>query len=1180
MDDQDHRRIHTPGHESHGVHLCHKCGWPFPNPHPSAKHRRAHKRICGTIEGYKLFDSEGHPHSNASDDSDDDHKAPSSKPTTEMSKNEKGGGGIGEKLKRSEDEVFSDAVADFSDGGLSSDSANNAEKFDRKDPKLSELSENKGFDAGSVSQLIVKSSEDLQMPNPETSKTEEVEAGKPSELPGQPSGFVVEPSSFSDSDLKTEASTVVRSDDSLGISINSHHSTVEAMSDVIPETGKYVTDSNLSSVAETNLKGMDGIESDREMVEIAKSSSNVDEINEKSSKIEVSDEVTYNVANEISDKSSKIEVSDEVTSSGEMADEAATLDKKYNADFSSVGPPDNARHSDADSVADTNASTNVVQMESKHKLESATSTDPVNPFQENGGGNDVFTLSNPDLAHSQSEFENCKGLEGGVAVQNPLSSYSSESLKLGDDDLKVTSSVTEECRYNSKSNQLTEEKEVLSEEIKQGCINSEPMVEVTAEEHAGVSPAKHTVDGDKTLIEIEASEDSMKSEINKAYAVGSSEELGSDDVGKNLQHKNLLEGSVIVSADDFEDFKDCEEEISRKSFNSLHSSEAFEVKEDGLKDTIDEENHSDFKSSQLSKESETVSPDVHVSDDIIKQEQVRYESHVEEALAEEQAVVYPVTLTAESNPRSDEIRAFMNTVDTEKNESHVSDFSVEQKIDDACKSSQEKGFPEDGVVASSKENLQNLSTDSSPGQTSVVNRDGTSHCEEKRNDLDGVVLNSKFKGGDGESDVEIKVGTFQPSDLLPLEGKTSGDLFKSDDASETGNTEKCDKNDSQGLGASLVKNALSPNSGSTPFESQIVSEDVMDGQARKPVSGIKEGTQGDEIINNCKVPEEFNTVSGTYSHSPQAQDTELSKAVEKHDRELPPHSHLDTHQSAQSFPVVEDNMAVEPRGEASGTSVVTASDRNDGNSSVKFGSSAIDASVDSGSRCDSLEGNWGSVSVLSVQSDAPAIMEGEALSSAEAGKSNWNSSKAATQGPLSEKPDLFEPPSFMTLVEHDPKAAASECQKGHNPQQQNPTSPQAGWFPTLTQVVNDSQGRKKNEEIIAKVTNWSTRKQSSTPLKSLLGEAANSNKPKSPKLEENQVSPKNGNVATDNGSGLTTVNSILGPESPAVQAARDEAGKEWNSPARYPADIKREKRKVKSRPYWVQFVCCSSVDPR
>ena len=69
------------GQESHGVYLCHKCGWPFPNPHPSAKHRRAHKRVCGKVEGYKLVHSEGSTHSAVSDDdehpSDDDHKTPS-----------------------------------------------------------------------------------------------------------------------------------------------------------------------------------------------------------------------------------------------------------------------------------------------------------------------------------------------------------------------------------------------------------------------------------------------------------------------------------------------------------------------------------------------------------------------------------------------------------------------------------------------------------------------------------------------------------------------------------------------------------------------------------------------------------------------------------------------------------------------------------------------------------------------------------------------------------------------------------------------------------------------------------------------------------------------------------------------------------------------------------------------
>jgi len=51
--------------------------------------------------------------------------------------------------------------------------------------------------------------------------------------------------------------------------------------------------------------------------------------------------------------------------------------------------------------------------------------------------------------------------------------------------------------------------------------------------------------------------------------------------------------------------------------------------------------------------------------------------------------------------------------------------------------------------------------------------------------------------------------------------------------------------------------------------------------------------------------------------------------------------------------------------------------------------------------------------------------------------------------------------------------------------------------------LNESQGRKKNEEIIAKVTNWSTGEQhpslrspQHTPLKSLLGKASMETKSK------------------------------------------------------------------------------------
>ncbi|XP_027081855.2 uncharacterized protein, partial [Coffea arabica] len=122
MDVQDHKKTPSSagGHEGHGVHVCHKCGWPFPNPHPSAKHRRAHKRVCGKVEGYKLVDSETDHISDDDHLSDDDIvKTPSPKMEKGSVKEVGSGAGIGLKSSKSEDDVFSDAVTEFSDSGIS-----------------------------------------------------------------------------------------------------------------------------------------------------------------------------------------------------------------------------------------------------------------------------------------------------------------------------------------------------------------------------------------------------------------------------------------------------------------------------------------------------------------------------------------------------------------------------------------------------------------------------------------------------------------------------------------------------------------------------------------------------------------------------------------------------------------------------------------------------------------------------------------------------------------------------------------------------------------------------------------------------------------------------------------------------------------------------------------------------
>ncbi|XP_043710469.1 uncharacterized protein LOC122659420 [Telopea speciosissima] len=119
MDSQDHRKNHTTGHESHVAHVCPNCGWPFPNPHPSAKLRRAHKKVCGTLEGYKLTDAEHKAQLDVAGEdqlSDEDQKASENSELGELKSNENGKNGIlKSKSSRSEEEVFPDAVAELGD---------------------------------------------------------------------------------------------------------------------------------------------------------------------------------------------------------------------------------------------------------------------------------------------------------------------------------------------------------------------------------------------------------------------------------------------------------------------------------------------------------------------------------------------------------------------------------------------------------------------------------------------------------------------------------------------------------------------------------------------------------------------------------------------------------------------------------------------------------------------------------------------------------------------------------------------------------------------------------------------------------------------------------------------------------------------------------------------------------
>ncbi|BAT74426.1 uncharacterized protein HKW66_Vig0002540 [Vigna angularis] len=1095
MDNQDQRRIETAGHDSHAVHLCHKCGWPFPNPHPSAKHRRAHKKICGTIEGYKLSVSEGQHNLNGSDDehvSDDDHKTPglvlSVSNSLETGNNEKGSAGNGEKFIRSEDEVFSDAVADFSDSGSnpdikerlqdSLDAGADMEMVDIKGPKFSGISKDKDLNAADMSPLIDKSTNDSQTQNPNILQNESFGVGNTVGLQGQLSGPIVDPLSGSTADLRTEESATVDSEVFLGFSSDSPPGKAEAMPDILSVKNIYavenVTDCSLmSATKKTNLEGKNEINSAGDVVEIEESSAYiVGETCEALSNMIVSDVVreehqagdgavrveekngavsNYNrdtveivepsdSVGKMSEEVSKIVVSDEVSVDHQVGDEAVNLEEKNEAESVSLLSPDSLPLKLNSTVI-----TDDSQVESAYVVQFATSNDDkILPANGEGNANvDLLPTCNDkpdDGAHSQSAYEDFKDHKG-VAYQNPFL-HSSESLKYEGDD--INDRVTKENKFHNIS-QLSEKSEVIS--------------------------------------------------------------LNIDVIGSSMGMESL--------------------------------------------------------------NSEPTSKEMH---------------------AEDYTDVSTVKLTVESYQTQDEIVPSMNAMKTKENESHMIHFSEVHGTDDAGKNYAQKSLPEGSLMGPSNENQREVSFGSAISETvSVINViDSPNHH---------VASDGKVIRATGEDAIEIILKDLQPDDILQSEDKLSEDLFEHDGADKSNAANELGENvqghvlHAQYKESPIVADTSLPKSATNHFESPIISESsdmVLDRPVNKssgtkcrdisPLLGAQRDTKEDEINVNIKLNEEYNKSVDTSTESHHAQDAGLLvKAAEDLARKYT--------SPLTAEPDSEDNPDGEPCKEVPGISVVPVQDQT--NNLFKHGSSRVDASVDSGSRCDSLEGNWGSVSVLSMQSDAPAVIDAETLSSTgllaltEAGKPNLNNSKAAPERQQSDQSEMFEPPSFMTLVEPmqvSPKATASEVQRGQNPQQSDSTS-QAGWFPTINQVVGESQERKRNEEIIAKVTNWSTSKEH-TPLKSLLGEAAHSNKPKSPKSVENSGAEKTSKVSEKNGSGLTTVNSILGPESPAAQVVKGEVAKEWNSPARYPADIKREKRKVKSRPYWIQLVCCTSVGPQ
>ncbi|XP_019174381.1 PREDICTED: uncharacterized protein LOC109169923 isoform X4 [Ipomoea nil] len=990
MENQDHKATVSSGHASHGVHLCHKCGWPFPNPHPSAKHRRAHKKVCGTIEGYKLTESEA-THLAISDDehpSDDDPRTPSPKVNNKSLKE----AAASFKSTRSEDELFSDAMTEFSD------SAHHNPVMDEGLEAAIKLGKHAQKFPGGDELPKVDAPTDASKPLDDPLKTSQL--GDPQLL-----GSEVKP-------LDATTPFGSKSKDSIGLNEPSGQQLdVAPILENIKATGEEVVMSNemkdicVQENEHANAGEIlaDAVESSRD---IAPLQSRLSESDSVKTAVQEGEEKTSSLSQK--EEVESVEAENKVSSSSSLEPELLE------------GARDTPGH---------------IILESKSNGEDVKIPCPLDQnsdqCQADGNASEVVSLDRKLEPSDELETKMGGKDESGVFLQvSPLQKTDTEDIEG-----RCQNDFVELCKTEVEEKEdvhlLSEAKDVSSlhnaglavQEYKDyKYLKSNLALDLGAGDE-GISSAQDDVKPDQSLLE----------------PPSILEDASGDDITKD-DGKVPIEGKI-----------DPEEEISVSAPITLEN----------LDPTKDESSQNSFKQGKQPGDSDnnSIAPS---SGDEVRQTITRGGSEIFYDCA--------MDTTKMSFPAENESR-----------EGHPQDeYSADAKIG--------FGFEETQTPVSFEGDDH---PDLEKSGTKCLDVERSRSMEETGGKL------AKLTGGGAEDYQTLGVGDGSLHDKARTEVQNiaAGSEHRGEDAKDK-----------------MVNIESKHDSSVTVLESTNAAGDAERNHENvEPISSIS-GKHADVSLQ--EKPYEGPTFSESTS--------------------LP----VDLN-SGNSATVENNNIGV--------GSVPLKGEGDDKTRKQQDGVTAVDMSVASSSRTDSLEANWGSVSVLSIQSETPAPDSG----------AQENQKTKVERNP--DKSDTFEPPSFMTLVE-----SGSEIENAQHPKS-DPLK--AGWFPSLNNVVNESQGRKKNEEIIAKVTNWSTGKQH-TPLKNLLGEA------KSPPNTK-QVTQKD-ETATHNTAATattTTVNSILTFEPPT--APKEAVEKEWDSPARYPVGIKKEKKKGKA--YWVPFVCCSSV---
>ncbi|XP_042513094.1 uncharacterized protein LOC122088020 isoform X2 [Macadamia integrifolia] len=1200
MGNHDHGKNHTTGHDSHGSHICHKCGWPFPNPHPSAKQRRSHKKVCGTLEGYKLTDPDEEQMS------DEDHKG---SVLGELKSNENVKHGIQRiESSKSEEDLFSDAVAEFGDTGTSP----TIETVVAKGTRSPEVNVK-----GDVIQEPEHSVQGSQLEKPQGLESS-VDNLKSNNLQVQidSSSFTVDKCLASSSDKETEAVAVDGRKDA--------HNCASFVSDVnhdervnlIPEianikTGDDVTDRSLMHSGHSFEGHMnENSDANGHFPHLVASPSKPlsMEVSEIDSRLEQMDEFA-GVTADVSTTRINAPIDRLVDSKEEQSKLSGPVIPQIDSSSNSCSGPMEVvgiEHMGTMIASERDASVQEVSV--------AYPSETVDGCNVKAEPNDkIPALSTstviPAERHSDVTIKDCRDHGPGTSDTHGA------VIKEEEDHPKILAS--EEDNSSFLLNKLDEGdacsgQQVHGKNLQQEGTVSKSMVEERFNEYETDSfECKASIRGDGSNgseVPPALSSDVTSTCSGQAQTFFSIEKQRSHDSNHDLSQEILPErstvihetvGAAMVSTSDNEvdsasyaiNSNDFPEKAIIGTDNVSNGLEALpdseilpekpavipegggdavvfpaDTKVDGASNSIS--SSSDFPEKDGTDHSNLAGK--YIGDGVVEVRQGEDFQEVQKGVDTSRCTDYSSLTNLESQAE------YVDTANIRVSEALHEDIKVDHDIAWFFPSGAENFSQNEHHMASA------LNTESwVPSSVPVEDNNDNDLCG------DFSDINSQSLQNDGDHNLKHQLSA---SDVVHTEFSVKSD----------GQTDHM-KGYSGSASEKMVPSTINATNEQAILSAEILQVyDIRAEEANLKRTSAEESTTGfgRDKFDVGSQPLQDKAANNHHKHYNEGIVPSTSDATD----ELVILATDDTLQASNTQSQKADLMntfseenSTKDFGEDTFEIKYLPLQDDDVNDVKKHpsASAAVSAGVfvDSSSQADSVEGYWGSVSDSTFPSTRDAneespIIATETIAMSDTGvmdrdqKANLETKVGASERELSGHSDLFDAPSFMTSVEsgkrNDQLTTSSEIQTVQNPQQPNSSPLQDGWFPSLAYDAKESEGRKKNEEIIAKVSNWSAGKPH-TPLRSLLVEAnlESLQKPSNGQEHPATVATKDEASAQDNKVAPKTSPPVTAPEESTALSAQGDQEKEWNTPARLP-ESKKEKRK--GRGNWVPFVCCTSVD--